>query len=87
MILSNVPGVMKDMNTPESRIGPIARVELDQISEDFAEGRMKIKLLAAGQAIDGGVKRVIISDARPKRCISGSLAPPAVFSNIPDMSV
>ena len=68
VILSNVSGVMRDINDPESRVNTVTRSELDAVSEEFAKGRMKIKLLAAATAIDAGVKRVIIADARPDQC-------------------
>ena len=42
-------------------------------AQTFAQGRMKIKLLAAAAAIDGGVKRVVIADARLDNCISRAL--------------
>lgn len=74
VILSNVPGVMKDVDDSDSLIREVLRSDLDEVSETFAKGRMKIKLLAAGSAIDGGVGRVIIADARPERCISLALA-------------
>lgn len=74
VILSNVPGVMKDIDDKDSLIKEVVRADLDEVSETFAKGRMKIKLLAAGSAIDGGVGRVVIADARPDQCISRALA-------------
>ena len=73
VILSNVPGVMKDIEDANSLITNIKRSELDEFSDAFAKGRMKIKLLAAGAAIDGGVGQVVIADARPDHCISRAL--------------
>ncbi len=74
VILSNVPGVMRDIRDPASRIAEIHRGEIESVSEQFAAGRMKIKLLAAAAALDGGVRRVIIADARPDRCVHRALA-------------
>ena len=73
VILSNIPGVMRDINDAQSRIDRISRSELESVSENYAHGRMKIKLLAAGAAIDGGVKRVVIGDARQENCVSRAL--------------
>jgi len=73
VILSNVPGVMQDINDDNSLIRNVSRGELDDVSNAYAKGRMKIKLLAAGAAIDGGVGRVVIADARPERCIGRAL--------------
>jgi acetylglutamate/LysW-gamma-L-alpha-aminoadipate kinase len=74
VILSNVPGVMRDIHDSRSRIDSVSRSEIDSVSAEFARGRMKIKLLAAAAAIDGGVSRVVIADARPEQCISRALA-------------
>lgn len=73
VILSNVPGVMRNIEDEGSLIRQVARSELDEVSKTWARGRMKIKLLAAGAAIDGGVGRVMIADARPSRCITRAL--------------
>ena len=74
VILSNVPGVMRDIDQADSLIREIPRADLDEISETVAKGRMKIKLLAAGSAIDSGVQRVVIADATVERCISAALS-------------
>ncbi len=63
VILSNVPGVMKDIRDPESLIPRITRSQIEEVSENHAQGRMKIKLLAAAAAIDGGVQKVVIAHA------------------------
>jgi acetylglutamate/LysW-gamma-L-alpha-aminoadipate kinase len=73
IILSNVPGLMKDIADADSLISQVRRADLDEISQAFAAGRMKIKLLAAATAIDGGVGEVMIADARPDHCISRAL--------------
>jgi acetylglutamate/LysW-gamma-L-alpha-aminoadipate kinase len=39
----------------------------------MAQGRMKKKVLAAGEALAGGVSRVIIADARTQRPVSVAL--------------
>lgn len=74
VILSNVPGVLRDVDRPDSLIGTISRDDLDSVSQEYAAGRMKIKLLAAGSAIDGGLQRVVIADARPRKCVSAALS-------------
>ncbi len=74
VILSNVPGVLRDIGQPDSLIREIRRDQLDSVLAEFAQGRMKIKLLAAGSAIDAGLQRVIIADARAGNCVSAALA-------------
>ncbi len=69
IILSNISGLLRNVEDPDSLIPNLRRDELDQAITDFAEGRMRIKLLAAGEAIDGGVSQVIIGDSRPEHCL------------------
>ncbi|MBI1873837.1 MAG: [LysW]-aminoadipate kinase [Acidobacteria bacterium] len=63
VILSNVPGLLRDVDDEASLI---ARIDPDAIDEhlELARGRMKKKILAAREALDGGVGEVILADAR-----------------------
>ena len=62
IILSNVPGLLED---PEDEGSLISRIPADRITEyrKYAKGRMGKKLLAAEEAIAGGVNEVILGDA------------------------
>jgi acetylglutamate/LysW-gamma-L-alpha-aminoadipate kinase len=60
LLLSNVPGVLADPNDPDSLIPVIDDPELGRRA---ARGRMKNKVLAAEEALDGGVPRVLIGSA------------------------
>ena len=73
IILSNVQGLLKDINDNKSVIKLIKLKEIDYYIEKFAQGRMKKKLIGAKEAIDGGVKKVIISGALGKGPISNAL--------------
>ena len=72
LLLSNVPGLLADFPDEDSLI---ARVEADRIEEAYesAQGRMRIKLLAAQEALAAGVGRVVLGDARGERPISRAL--------------
>jgi len=74
IILSNIAGLLRDVSDPDSVIEKLPREELEKAIEMFAEGRMRIKLLAAGEAIDGGVAQVVIGDSRPKNCLKLAIA-------------
>ena len=63
LLLSNVPGVLRSLDDPTSVRRQIARHELEH-ARDEVEGRMKIKLLGAEEALAGGVRRVVIGDSR-----------------------
>jgi acetylglutamate/LysW-gamma-L-alpha-aminoadipate kinase len=73
LILSNIPGVLSNFPDESSLIHYIGSTEIDDISENFAEGRMRIKLLGAKEAIAAGVQRVVIGDARGENPILQAL--------------
>lgn len=62
LLLSNVRGLLRDVDDPGSLLGEIGSGSLD-IARDAAEGRMKNKVLAAEEALAGGVPRVVIGSA------------------------
>lgn len=72
VILTNVPGVLRDRSDPASRIPHLARSEIEA-SGSFAVGRMRKKLLAAREALDGGVRRVVIAASGRERPIAHAL--------------
>ena len=74
LILSNVAGVLRDYTDETTLISAISQEEVDDVAETAAEGRMRIKLLGAREALEGGVERVVISDARGEGPIRAALA-------------
>ena len=73
VILSNVPGLLEKIDDPSTLIKDIQLSEIDQYFE-FAKGRMKRKLLAAKEALLGGVTRVTLGDARVDSPITHALS-------------
>lgn len=63
VILSNVPGLLRDRDDESTLIRRIDRAGLEE-AERFARGRMKKKTLAAAEALAAGVRQVILADAR-----------------------
>ena len=63
VILSNVPGLLRSFPDESTLVPSLARADLDSAIE-LAQGRMKRKVIAAGEAIDAGVSRVVLADAR-----------------------
>jgi len=68
LLLSNVPGVLRDHTDPESRIETVDLETLHE-AQSAAKGRMKNKVLAAQEAIEGGVLRVTVATAGGERPI------------------
>lgn len=64
VILSNVPGLLGDPDDLNSLIKSVSRAQLDEFIGRYAQGSMKKKLLAAKEALDGGVKEVLLGGAR-----------------------
>ncbi|HVZ93197.1 MAG TPA: [LysW]-aminoadipate kinase [Phycisphaerales bacterium] len=73
LLLSNVAGLMRAFPDESTLIPRIQRGAIDE-AMGFAEGRMKKKVLGAGEALEGGVTRVVIGDARSERPIAAALA-------------
>jgi acetylglutamate/LysW-gamma-L-alpha-aminoadipate kinase len=72
VILSNVPGLLKDPEDEGSLIKQISKHQLDNYME-FAKGRMKKKVLGASEAIAGGVTKVILGNANQARPLTQAL--------------
>ena len=73
VLLSNVPGLLKDYPDEGSLIRNIGRGEVDAYFP-YAQGRMKKKLLGARETLEGGVSRVILGDGRIEAPVSQALA-------------
>lgn len=73
IILSNVPGLLRDVNDESSLITQVKKENLEQ-AMGFAEGRFKKKVMGATEALNEGVKQVIFADARVERPISAAIA-------------
>jgi acetylglutamate/LysW-gamma-L-alpha-aminoadipate kinase len=73
LLLSSVPGLLRNFPDEDSLIRQIPRHEV-QSYMDVAQGRMKKKVMGADEALTGGVGRVIMADARIAQPISHALA-------------
>jgi acetylglutamate/LysW-gamma-L-alpha-aminoadipate kinase len=74
VILSNVPGLLADFPDPTTRIPYIRPGDLEPLAQRHARGRMRIKLLAAAEALACGVQRVLLGDATAPRPVARALA-------------
>jgi acetylglutamate/LysW-gamma-L-alpha-aminoadipate kinase len=66
VFLSDVPGLLLNTDDPSSRVGDIRRHQIARALE-IAKGRMRTKVLAAKEALQGGVRRVVVADGRIDR--------------------
>jgi acetylglutamate/LysW-gamma-L-alpha-aminoadipate kinase len=73
VILSDVPGLLRAHRDESTLITAIPRTQATQFME-FAEGRMKKKVMGAVEAIEEGVGKVIFADGRSAEPISRALA-------------
>lgn len=70
VILTDVPGIMRDLEDKNSLINEIKVSDIDSlIKENIIEGAMIPKLEACANAVKGGVKRAHIIDGRVKHSI------------------
>ncbi|MFO7942368.1 MAG: acetylglutamate kinase, partial [Bacillota bacterium] len=82
--LTNRAGLLRDPEDDATVIGEIGtESRLEQV-RPYARGRMAIKLLAAEEAVRGGVGRAIIADARIPSPVSSAInGDGTVISGIP----
>ncbi len=73
IMLSNVPGLLRDPNDPTSLVARIPAKAIDDFMS-LAHGRMKRKLMAAGIALKAGVRRAILASANVEKPVSSALA-------------
>lgn len=73
ILLTAVPGLMKNFPDESTLIHQLTQGQLASASE-AAQGRMKKKVLGAEEALQRGVKRVIIADGRIQHPISNALS-------------
>ena len=73
VILSNVPGLLRDFPDESTLIAHIDPARAQE-SMEHAQGRMRIKVLGAMEAIEEGVAQVVFGDARIEAPIRAALA-------------
>lgn len=72
LILSNVDGLYRDFENDDAPISDVPFNQLEQALE-WAQGRMKRKVIGAQEALTGGVHRVIIGDGRINQPVTEAL--------------
>ena len=72
LLLSNVPGLLRAFPEEGSLVSTLDRSEVDE-AMNLAEGRMRIKLKGAAEALDTGVPCVRLGDARRPNPILSAL--------------
>jgi acetylglutamate/LysW-gamma-L-alpha-aminoadipate kinase len=73
ILLTAVPGLMMNFPDESTLIRRLPQSQLAAAGE-AAQGRMKKKVLGAGEALKGGVSRVVIADGRIQNPISNALS-------------
>jgi [amino group carrier protein]-L-2-aminoadipate 6-kinase len=73
VILSNVPGLLKDVKDEGSLITSVKKENLET-AMGYAEGRFKKKVMGATEALDEGVRQVVFADARIEKPVSAAIA-------------
>lgn len=78
VILTNVPGLLRDKDDPSSlvrEVGIGSGVGFGVDDADLlAQGRFKKKVLAAKEALEGGVTRVVVAGSTAERPVASALA-------------
>lgn len=72
VILSNVRGLYRNFPDENSFVSQVNWQQIEN-ALNWAQGRMKRKVLGAQEALDGGVRRVIIGDGRVEGAVQRAL--------------
>lgn len=72
VILSNVRGLYRNYPDESSFVSDVPSTHLEQ-AMDWAQGRMKRKVLSAQEALSNGLSRVVIGDGRSAQPVSLAL--------------
>jgi acetylglutamate/LysW-gamma-L-alpha-aminoadipate kinase len=73
IILTNVPGLLRDVEDEGSLIKQIPAAQAESYLDRYAKGRMKRKVLGAVEALQDGVGQVIIADGRAEKPVQRAL--------------
>ncbi len=73
LLLSAIPGLLRKFPDEGTLIASLRQQDLDR-AMDYAQGRMKKKVLGAKEAIEGGVSRVVIGDGRLTHPVSSAIS-------------
>lgn len=73
LLLTGAPGLMRRFPDPSTVIPRLPRAEVEAAITQFAEGRMRLKLLAAQEALAGGVRRVILAGSAGEHPVRAAL--------------
>jgi acetylglutamate/LysW-gamma-L-alpha-aminoadipate kinase len=73
IILTNVPGLLRDVADEGSLIKQIPAAQAESYLDRYAKGRMKRKILGAVEALREGVVQVIIADGRADKPVQQAL--------------
>ncbi len=72
ILFSNVPGLLRDVNDETSLIREIGKADLGEYVQ-YAKGTMKKKIMAAQEALQNGVSRVIFASANVENPVTNAL--------------
>ena len=73
LLLSNVPGLLRDPGDAATVMARVATEPERLAARACAQGRMKNKVLAAEEALGGGVVRVVIGSANGERAVMAAM--------------
>ncbi len=73
VLLTGAPGLLRRTDDPNSLVPRLGRADIEAAIEHYARGRMRLKLLAAREALDGGVRHVIIAASAAERPVQAAL--------------
>jgi acetylglutamate/LysW-gamma-L-alpha-aminoadipate kinase len=74
VVLTDVPGLLRDVDDPDSVIDRVETADGLDEARAAAEGFMGKKVMAAVEALEGGAERVVVADANAESPVAAALA-------------
>ncbi|MFB6283266.1 MAG: acetylglutamate/acetylaminoadipate kinase [Halobacteria archaeon] len=74
VMLSDVPGVLRDPDDPDTVIESVGYGEIEDVMDEYAEGKMKKKVLASREALDSGATEAVVASANRDEPVSAALS-------------
>ncbi|MCX2819194.1 acetylglutamate/acetylaminoadipate kinase [Haladaptatus sp. F3-133] len=73
VILSDVPGLLRDPDDTDSLVEKVGYDGIDDVIDEYAEGKMKKKVYAAREALDAGARSVVLASANVDEAVARAL--------------
>jgi len=73
VVLSDIPGLLRDPEDTDTLVETVGYNEIQDAMDEYAEGKMKKKVYAAREAVEGGAEGVVVASANTDDPVTSAL--------------